>query len=88
MVDQRRRIGGGSERADWANKDTAGRKKEIFWKTEMQRGGLSRRRGMKGEALKGRKEGLEERRDVEIGGGALAAGLQGPGCLRQGRKDV
>lgn len=27
-------------------------------------------------------------RDVEIGGGALAVGLQGPGCLRRGRKDV
>lgn len=26
MADQKRRIRGGSERADWANKDTAGRK--------------------------------------------------------------
>lgn len=49
--------GGGSERADWANKDTAGRKKEIFW--TMQRGRLSRRRRMEGEVVKERIGGRE-----------------------------
>lgn len=37
-------------------------------------------------AVKGRGEERIGGKDVEIGGGALAAGLQGPGCLRRGKK--
>lgn len=65
------RGGGENERADERNKD-----------------GCRYSAGMQGEVksavAKGRREERIGGRDVAIGGGALAAGLQGPGCLRRG----
>lgn len=43
---------------------------------------------MEGEAVEEKEEGTGGKSDGEIGGGVLAAGLQGPGCLRRGRKDI
>lgn len=43
---------------------------------------------MKGEAVEGKGEGIGGKSDVEMGGGVLAAGLLGPGCLRRERRHL
>jgi len=67
--------------ADWPNMDAAGRKTNIQEDERCRRKRKRRERERIGGEM-WRRLGRGE------GGGGIAAGLQGPDCLQQGRKDA